>query len=164
MNVKKLTLLSVSVALAMVLSFIESQIPPFVAVPGVKIGMSNIVTVFLLYKLGAKEAMAVSGIRVVLSALLFGSAVSLIYSLSGAVLSFVSMLCLKKTDKFSTLGVSVLGGVMHNVGQIIAACFIMETAALSLYLPALLVSGILAGIAVGAIAGMLYYRLRNLKL
>lgn len=164
MSTKKLTLLSISVALAMLLSFIESQIPPLVAVPGVKIGLSNIVTVFLIYKLGIREAASVSIIRIVLSSLLFGSFVSLIYSLSGAVLSFVSMLAVKKIDRFSSVGVSVVGGVMHNAGQIIAACVIMETAALSLYLPPLIVSGIVAGIAVGLLAGLLLLRLKNLKL
>ena len=164
MNVKKMTLLSISVALAMVFSFIESQIPPLVSIPGVKIGLSNIVTVFLLYKLGAKEAAAVSLIRVLLSALLFGSSVSLIYSLSGAAVSFLSMIGVRKTQKFSTVGVSVVGGVMHNVAQIIAACFVMDTAAISLYLPPLIISGILAGIAVGIAAGVLCNRLKNIRL
>ncbi len=161
MNVKKLTALSVSVSLAMILSFIESQIPPLVAVPGVKIGLSNIVTVFLLYTYGAREAGAVSLVRVVLSSLLFGSAVSLIYSLSGAVLSFAVMCIFKRLACFSAVGVSVLGGVFHNAGQITAACFIMENAAISLYLAPLVISGVLAGIAVGVLAGILTVKLKD---
>ncbi len=161
MNVKKLTALSVSVALAMILSFIESQIPPLVAVPGVKIGLSNIVTVFLLYTYGAREAGGVSLVRVVLSSLLFGQAVSLIYSLSGAALSFAVMLAAKRLGFFSAVGVSVLGGVFHNVGQIIAACLLMENAAISVYLPPLVVSGVLAGIAVGVLAGILTLKLKD---
>ena len=96
MNVKKLTTLSLSVAISMVLSFVESQIPPLTAVPGVKIGLANILTVFLLYTDGAREACAVSVTRVLLSSLLFGSAVSLLYSMAGAMFSFLVMLFLKR--------------------------------------------------------------------
>ena len=159
MNAKKLTTLSVSVALAMLLSFIESQIPPFVAVPGVKIGLSNIVTVALLYLYGAREAGAVSLVRVCLSSLLFGSAVSFIYSLTGAVLSFLIMLLFKSLNIFSEMGVSVLGGVFHNAGQIAVACIIMENAAISLYLPFLVISGTVAGAVIGVVSAMLTKRL-----
>ena len=159
MNAKKLTTLSVSVALAMLLSFIESQIPPFVAVPGVKIGLSNIVTVALLYLYGAREAGAVSFVRVCLSSLLFGSAVSFIYSLTGAVLSFLIMLLFKSLNIFSEMGVSVLGGVFHNAGQIAVACIIMENAAISLYLPFLVISGTVAGAVIGVVSAMLTKRL-----
>ncbi len=161
MNVKKLTALSLSVALSLILSFVESQIPPLVAVPGVKVGLSNIVTVFLLYTLGAREAGGVSLVRVILSSILFGSVLSLAYSLSGAVLSFLFMLLFKKLGFFSTVGVSVIGGVMHNAGQTIAACFIMETVELLTYLPVLIISGVLAGVAVGVIAGLVTKRLSN---
>ena len=119
MKVKRLTMLSVSVALAMVLSFLETLIPPLVAVPGVKIGLANIVSVFLLYTYGWREAAGVSIIRVCLSALLFGSALSLIYSASGALLSLIGMILAKKLPLFSAPSVSVLGGVLHNAGQII---------------------------------------------
>ena len=162
MNVKKLTALSVSVALAMLLSFIESQIPPLVAVPGVKIGLSNIVTVVLLYLYGAREAGAVTFVRVSLSALLFGSAVSFIYSLSGALLSFLVMLLFKRIRLFSEIGVSVLGGVFHNAGQIAVACLIMENAAISTYLPPLIISGTVAGAVIGVVSGILVKRLNIL--
>ena len=161
MNVKKLTALSISVALAMILSFVESQIPPFVAVPGVKIGLSNIVTVFLLYSYGWREAGSVSLIRVVLSSILFGSFVSLLYSISGAVLSFLVMLGLKKTNWFSVVGVSVAGGVFHNAGQIASACLIMENAAITSYLPPLIISGTAAGVAVGILSGILTKKLKG---
>lgn len=161
MNVKKLTFLSISVALAMILSFVESQIPPFVAVPGVKIGLSNIVTVFLLYSYGWREAGSVSLIRVVLSSILFGSFVSLLYSISGAVLSFLVMLGLKKTNWFSVVGVSVAGGVFHNAGQIACACIVMENAAIASYLPPLIISGTVAGVAVGLLSGILTKKLKG---
>lgn len=161
MNVKKLTFLSISVALAMILSFVESQIPPFVAVPGVKIGLSNIVTVFLLYSYGWREAGSVSLIRVVLSSILFGSFVSLLYSISGAVLSFLVMLGLKKINIFSVIGVSVAGGVFHNAGQIVCACIVMENAAITSYLPPLIISGTIAGVAVGLLSGILTKKLNG---
>ncbi len=162
MNVKRLTFLSLSVALAMILSFVEFQIPPLAAVPGVKIGLSNIVTVFLLYKCGGREAGGVSLIRVFLSSLLFGSAVSLIYSLAGALLSFVFMVIMKKTGVFSVMGVSVCGAVMHNCGQIIAATFVMGTAKIVMYLPVLIISGVISGIFVGVVAAILTKRLRSI--
>lgn len=161
MTVKRLTSLSVAVALAMVLSFIESLIPPLVAVPGVKIGLANIVTVFILYVFGWRDAGAVSLIRVLLSSLLFGSAVSLAYSLSGATLSFLGMLALKKLPFSSEVSVSIVGGVLHNAGQIIAACIIMENAAIMGYLPPLIISGTVAGIAVGTLAALLVKKLNG---
>ena len=162
MNTKKLTTLSISVALAMILSFVESQIPPLVAVPGIKIGLSNIVTVFLLYTYGWREAAAVSLIRVSLSALLFGSAVSLIYSAAGAFLSFITMLLLKKIPIFSVVSVSIAGGVLHNAGQILCACIIMENAAIATYLPPLIISGTIAGVAVGTLAALLVKKLNKI--
>lgn len=161
MNVKKLTALSLAVALAMILSFVESQIPPFVAVPGVKIGLSNIVTVFLLYTYGWREAGCVSFIRVILSSLLFGSFASLMYSFCGAALSFAVMLLLIKVRFFSVIGVSVAGGVFHNAGQIVCACIVMENAAISSYLPPLIISGVVAGIAVGVLSGILVIKLKD---
>ena len=161
MTVKKLTTLSACVALAMVLSFLESLIPPLASVPGVKIGLANIVTVFLLYVFGWREAGAVSLIRVLLSALLFGSAVSLLYALTGALLSFAGMLLTKKIPISSEISVSIVGGVLHNVGQIIAACFVMENAAIVGYLPPLIVSGTVAGVAVGILAAILVKKLKN---
>lgn len=159
MKTKKLTILSISVALAMILSFVESQIPPFVAIPGIKIGLANIVTVFLLYKLGWKEAAAVSLVRVALSSLLFGSVASLMYSASGAILSFAVMVIIKMIPLFSEISVSIVGGVFHNVGQIICACIIMENAGIVTYLPPLLISGTIAGIAVGSLAALLVKKL-----
>ena len=137
---KKLAFLSVSVALAMILSFVESQVPPLSTVPGVKIGLSNIVTVFMLYRLGWREACAVSAIRVGLSALLFGSFVSLMYSAFGALLSLAVMIPAKKYLPFSAIGTSVLGAVFHNAGQILAAVILMGNAAIVYYIIPLTVS------------------------
>ena len=159
LDTRRLTVLSALIAVAMILSYVESQIPAFVAVPGVKIGLSNIATVFALYTLGPTAAVTVSLLRVCLSALLFGNAVSLIYSLAGAALALGTMLLLRRIGIFSELGVSVGGGVMHNAGQVIAACLVMENAAISAYLAPLAISGVIAGIAVGVAAGLLVKRL-----
>lgn len=161
LTTKQLVTLSALIAVAMILSYIESLIPAFVAVPGVKMGLSNIATVFALYALGWQYAICVSVVRVFLSALLFGNFVSLIYSLSGAALALALMILLKKLDSFSSVGVSVAGGVGHNAGQIIAACIVMENAAISLYIIPLIISGTISGIVIGLVAGNLVERVKK---
>ena len=160
MKTKKITVLALTVALAMILSFIESQIPAFVAIPGVKMGLANIAVVFALYKLGWKEAVLVSLIRVFLVSLLFGTGASLFYSAAGAVLSLLGMIGLKATKLFSSVPVSVAGGVLHNVGQIGMACLLLETDVLRYYLPFLMLSGILAGTVIGVVAAIMVKRIR----
>lgn len=162
MKASKLTLLALSVSLAMILSFIESQIPTFVPIPGVKIGLANIAVVFALYKMDWKNAAIVSLVRVFLIGILFGNAVSLAYSAAGAILSLVLMIVLKKTDLFSHVAVSVAGGVMHNMGQIGMACILMGTDILKYYAPFLVLSGTIAGIVIGIIAAILVKRI-NVK-
>ena len=146
MKTRKLTTLGLSVALALILSYVESLLPPLVAVPGVKVGLPNIVILFLLYRYGWKEAGAVSLIRLLLSAALFTGFVAFFYGLAGAVLSLAGSALLKRSDRFSPLGVSVAGGVLHNLGQIALAALILESGYLFAYLPVLLLSGTLAGI------------------
>ncbi len=161
LSTKQLVTISTLVAVAMILSYVESMIPAFVAVPGVKVGLSNIATVFALYTLGWPYAIGISVVRVFLSSLLFGNFVGMIYSLSGAALALVSMILLKKLDIFSTVGISVVGGVCHNIGQIIAACIVMETAAIAVYIIPLLFSGTIAGVVIGLIAGNLVERVKK---
>ena len=157
---KRLAYLAVTISVAMVLSFVESRLPAFVAVPGVKVGLANIAVIFALYKFGAKEAVAISLIRVALVALLFGSFVSLLYSVAGAVLSLSGMLLLKKLAGLSEVGVSVCGGVLHNVGQIAVACVIMQTNVIVYYLPFLLLSGTVAGVVIGLASAMLIKKIK----
>ena len=157
---KNVTVMALTVALAMILSFVESQIPAFVAIPGVKMGLANIAVVFALYKLGWKEAVLISLIRVFLVSLLFGTGASLFYSVAGAVLSLAGMIALKATKLFSSVAVSVAGGVLHNVGQIGMACLLLETDVLRYYLPFLALSGILAGVVIGVVAAILVKRIR----
>ena len=160
-DTRRLVTLSSLVATAMILSYIESLFPPFVAVPGAKVGLSNIATVFALYTLGYKSAIAISVVRVFLSALLFGNAVALVYSLAGAFLALLFMIIFYKIGIFSSVGVSVIGGVAHNAGQVIAAALMMENAAISIYIAPLAVVGTIAGVAVGVAAGLLVKRLKG---
>lgn len=160
----KIAYLGVFTALALILSFVESQIPPLMAIPGVKLGIPNIAILFILYKVGWKEAALVNVVRVFVVALLFGSVMSMIYSFAGAFLSLLGMILLKKSNLFSCVTVSVVGGILHNVGQIIAACFVTETSELLYYLPVLIISGTVAGILIGLVAGMLLKRMEKFKL
>jgi len=159
MKASKLSLLALSVSLAMILSFVESQIPAMVAIPGVKVGLANIVVVFALYKLGWKEAVVISLTRVFLVGLLFGNGISILYSITGATVSFAAMVLLKQAKVFSTMAVSVAGGVLHNLGQIAMACVIMGTDVLRYYAPFLILSGTLAGIAIGVLAAIMIRRI-----
>ena len=160
---RKLAVLSVTVAVAMMLSFIESRLPSFVPIPGVKLGLANIAVIFALYRLGLPSAIGVSTVRVLLSALLFGSPVSALYSLGGAALSLLGMILLQKTEKFSPISVSVAGGVLHNIGQILAAVLWLGTMEIAYYLPVLLISGTVAGVLIGIVGGMLVKRLEKLE-
>lgn len=160
MKTKRLTLLAMAIAIAMVLSYIESQIPPLMAVPGMKMGLPNIMVVFVLYKLNWKDAAAVSLLRVFLVSLLFGSVLSLAYSTAGAVISLTGMLIMKKSGLFSTVAVSVVGGVLHNAAQIGVACLVMETNLISYYLPFLVLSGTVAGILIGLASALMVNRIK----
>ena len=164
MKTKKVAFLGMCIALSMILSFVESQIPPLAAVPGVKMGLPNIVMVFMLYKVGAKETAIVSILRVILVGILFGTPLSMIYSLAGATLSLIGMILLKKTNLFAHVTVSVAGGILHNIGQIVTACLVMETAQIAYYLPVLFISGTIAGILIGLTAAMILKRLDKMKL
>ena len=158
MKTKKLAVMALAIALCMVLSFVESQVPALVAVPGVKVGLANLAVVFVLYKLGWKEAVFVSLIRVGLISLLFGNFASLFYSIAGAVLSLSGMIILRRFKSVSTVAVSVSGGVLHNVGQIAMACILLETNVIKYYLPFLILSGTLAGVVIGVVSAVLIKR------
>ena len=156
----KLALGGVSVAAALILSYIESLIPLSFAIPGVRMGLANIVIVFLLYKTDKLLAALVSVIRVLLAALLFGTVMSLAYSAAGAVLAFAVMLLLQRNCKFSPVGVSCAGAVAHNIGQTAMAMLLTETAQIAYYLPILIVSGVITGLAVGAVGALLVSKIK----
>lgn len=155
---KRLVLLAMLTAVAMILSYVESLLPS-VGIPGVKMGLANIAVIFALFRFGWKEAAALSLVRVVLLSLLFGSVSAMLYSLAGAVLSLAVMALLRRIDRFSTVGVSVAGGVAHNAGQILMAMLILQTKQLLGYLPVLAVSGIAGGVLTGLAAALLIRRI-----
>ena len=157
---KKLTALALTISFAMILSYIESRIPAFVAVPGIKIGLANIAVIFALYKFGIRESLIVSIIRIILVALLFGSTVSMLYSLAGGILSLIALILLKNLTPLNEISISVCGGVLHNIGQIGMACILLGTNVILYYLPFLLFSGIIAGIVVGIGAALMIKRIR----
>lgn len=161
---KKLTFLGLLAALSIVLSFVESLLPPiYAAVPGIKVGLANIVSVFLLYKFSFKDTVAVSLVRVLTVALLFGNLMTLAYSIVGAFLSITVMALLKKTNLFSTVGVSIAGGVSHNLGQIIVAIAITSTIEIGYYMIFLCISGVLSGTLIGIVGALVLKYTKNLK-
>lgn len=148
---KRISVIAVFTALALIFSYIEAIIPFNLGVPGVKLGIANIVVVCALYIFGVKEAAGISLIRVFVIGLLFGNAVSLIYSLSGAVLSIAVMIICKRL-KLSVIGVSAMGGIFHNVGQLSAAALILNSSTVMYYYPVLFISGIVTGIIIGIVS------------
>ena len=145
-------------ALAMVLSWLESMLPLPAAAPGMKLGLTNLVVLFALYRMGPRPAAAISLVRVLLVSMTFGNAYSFAYSLAGAAVSLAVMLALKRTGRFSILGVSIAGGVGHNLGQILVAAAVLGDAIIW-YLPVLLVSGVAAGAAIGVVGGIVTERI-----
>ena len=145
-------------ALALVLSYLESLIPVFYGIPGLRIGLANIVTVYALYNLGAIDACFISAGRILLSALLFGNVTTMLYSLAGAAFSLTVMLLAKPIPKLSSMGVSILGGLFHNIGQVVAAAFLLKTGGILSYLTVLLPVGAIAGALIGILAGILINR------
>ncbi len=164
MKTKKVAMLGLTIALAMIMSYIEALVPLSFAVPGIKMGLANIVIIFVLYKIGTKEAILVSIIRVILVSLLFSNVMAMAYSIAGAVLSLSVMWLLKKTDKFSFIGVSIAGGIMHNVGQIIMAVILLGTEQIALYLPVLIITGTATGVVIGIVSGLVINRFKNIRL
>lgn len=161
MKSSRVAFLGLFTAFAMILSFVESQIPTFVAIPGIKLGLPNIAIIMILYKFGIKEATVVSLLRVLLTSLLFGSVVSMLYSIAGAVLSLFAMILLKKFLAIVT--VSVIGGVCHNIGQIAVAIFVTSTSELMYYLPVLIISGVIAGIVIGLVSALAYKKIEKIE-
>ncbi|MBE6997981.1 MAG: Gx transporter family protein [Ruminococcaceae bacterium] len=159
MKTKTVALTGLLIALALILSYLESLVPLSFAVPGIKLGLPNLVIVFALYRLRPATAAAISLLRVALVALLFGSVLSLAYSAAGAVLSYCVMLLLRRTGRFGCTGVSVAGAVAHNLGQIAAAAVLLQTASLTWYLPVLCLSGTVAGVCIGLLAALLVKRI-----
>ena len=153
---KATAFLGVFTAVALILAYVEFLLPPlFPSIPGIKMGLPNIIIVFLLYRRSAYSAIAVSLLRIVLVTMLFGNVMALMYSLAGGILSLLIMILLRRLNFLSTVGVSVAGGVSHNVGQVIMAMLLLETAELGYYLVVLIITGIIAGVFIGLCGSVL---------
>lgn len=139
----------------------ESLIPFYFGIPGVKLGLTNVVVVLMLYCVGTKEALAISVLRIVLAGFLFGNMFSILYSLAGGLLSFLIMVLLKRTGKLGVLPVSVSGGVSHNVGQLVVAAAVVENYNIFYYMPVLLIAGIITGFLIGVAAQEMILRIGN---
>lgn len=149
---KKISTCGLFVALAMIFSYIETLVPINLGLPGMKLGLANLVVVTALYLLRPQEALLISLVRVLLVGFLFGSGMSILYSLAGGLVSFLAMVLLKRTGQFSIVGVSLFGGAMHNVGQLLVAAAVVENAKIFYYLPPLLCAGCMTGILIGLLA------------
>lgn len=157
---QKTAFLGLCTALALVLAYVESLLPPLsAAIPGIKMGLPNIVIIFLLYRMGLKAAAPVSLVRVLAVALLFGNMMGFAYSIAGATLSLLGMWLLQRLDFMSVVGVSVAGGVLHNLGQILMAMILLRTAELGYYLIVLAVTGTISGILIGICGALMIKRI-----
>lgn len=151
-------------ALALIFSYVETLIPFQIGIPGVKLGLANLIIVIALYKMNLKETYMLSVTRVVLSGFIFANMFSIIYSLAGGLLSLTVMALLKKKGGFSIMGVSIAGGVFHNIGQLIVAMIVVETFSVAYYVPVLLISGLVTGMVIGIVSGEMLKRLVNLQI
>jgi heptaprenyl diphosphate synthase len=151
-------------ALALIFSYVEMLIPIQFGVPGIKLGLANLLIVIMLYKCGPKEALLLSVVRIVLSGFIFGNMFSIIYSLAGGILSLAVMAFLKGRGSFSVMGVSIAGGVCHNIGQLAVAMAVVETYRVGYYLPVLLIAGMLTGMLIGIVSNEVLKRIRNINL
>ena len=157
---KKVAVYGMMVALAFLLSYVETLIPFSFAIPGIKLGLANLVVVTALYCLGEKGAFVISIVRIVLTGLTFTSLSVMLYSLGGGFLSFLCMVLAKRFTSLGITGVSVLGGVTHNLGQLLIAALVVHTGSLMYYFPALLAAGTVAGALIGILGGLVTERLR----
>lgn len=155
LKTNRLATASMFAALAMIFSYIEFLIPFSVGIPGVKLGLPNLIIIIALYKMNTRYAFTINMVRILISGLLFTGAFGTIYSLAGGLLSFFIMWILKKTNLFSMVGVSMAGGVAHNMGQLLIASAIVSDLKMFLYFPVLMFSGLISGILIGIVAYVL---------
>lgn len=161
LSAKTIAVLAMMIALAMIFSYMETLIPINFGIPGIKLGLANLVIVAALYLLGGKQALIISVVRIILSGFMFGNMASIMYSLAGGLLSLAVMFLLTKTKKLSVAAVSVAGGICHNIGQIIVAILVVENLKLVYYIPVLLISGFLTGLLIGIVSRLVLPRVKR---
>ncbi len=163
MKSNKIASYGLLVALAFILSYIESLFPIPVPIPGIKIGLANLVVITALYSMGTKEALVLAVIRIIMVGFTFGNPSTMIFSLAGGLLSWLMMTLLKRSKLFSQVGVSIAGGISHNIGQIVIAIFVVENINIIYYLPVLLISGVITGALIGILASMIIKRVKKFQ-
>lgn len=151
-------------ALALIFSYVETLIPISFGIPGMKLGLANVAVVIAMFKMNMREVYLLSVARVVLAGFLFGNLFSILYSLAGGLLSLTMMLLLRKTNRFSIYGMSMAGGVFHNIGQLIMAVFVLESFSIAYYVPVLMISGLITGMVIGIISNATLQRIRFLQI
>lgn len=159
----KVAYFGVFTSLALIFSYVETLIPVNFGIPGVKLGLANLIIVTGLYKMRLSEVFLLSVVRVVLSGFIFGNYFSILYSLAGGILSLTVMAFLKKAGGFSVIGISIAGGTFHNIGQLVVAMLVVETFSVIYYVPVLLLAGTLTGLVIGVTANELLKRLTAVK-
>lgn len=164
MKSKRIAVYGMLIALAFILSYIESMIPIPIPIPGVKIGLANLVVLVGLYTMSAKDAFVLSMIRIILVGFTFGNLSTMMFSFAGGILSWFLMVAFFKTKKFSVTGISIVGGVAHNVGQILTAMWVVDSSALLYYLPFLLISGAVMGVIIGIVGSILIKRISKIHI
>lgn len=160
----KVAVFGVFTSLALILSYVELLIPINFGIPGMKLGLANLLVVILLYKDCPRDALLLSVIRILLSGLIFGNMFSIFYSLGGGLLSLAVMVFLKKTGQFTVAGISIGGGASHNVGQLLVAMFVVQTYQVGYYLPVLLIAGVITGAVIGILSAEVLKRTQSIRL
>ena len=160
----KVAVFGVFTSLALILSYVELLIPINFGIPGMKLGLANLLVVILLYKGCPRDALLLSVIRILLSGLIFGNMFSIFYSLGGGLLSLAVMVFLKKTGQFTVAGISIGGGASHNVGQLLVAMFVVQTYQVGYYLPVLLIAGVITGAVIGILSEEVLKRTQSIRL
>lgn len=160
----KVAVFGVFTSLALILSYVELLIPIYFGIPGMKLGLANLLVVILLYKGCPRDALLLSVIRILLSGLIFGNMFSIFYSLGGGLLSLAVMVFLKKTGQFTVAGISIGGGASHNVGQLLVAMFVVQTYQVGYYLPVLLIAGVITGAVIGILSAEVLKRTQSIRL
>lgn len=160
----KVAVFGVFTSLALILSYVELLIPINFGIPGMKLGLANLLVVILLYKGCPRDALLLSVIRILLSGLIFGNMFSIFYSLGGGLLSLAVMVFLKKTGQFTVAAISIGGGASHNVGQLLVAMFVVQTYQVGYYLPVLLIAGVITGAVIGILSAEVLKRTQSIRL
>ena len=160
---KKVSTYGVMIALAFIFSYLDTLIPINIGIPGVKPGFANIVVLSALYLYDKKDALIISVIRIVLAGAVFSGTYAMFYSLAGGLLSYLAMIIAVRVKKLSVIGVSVIGAIFHNLGQIIVAALVTETYRIAYYFPILIVSAVITGVLIGTLSGIIIKRIYKIR-